>query len=160
MRKLRAMIRTFKRYGDMIKPFDIIIIVALIILSFTPLAIFSYQQKQQADRAALVAKKQKRAKQQTTYTAVVSHDGTVLKRVNITQLKRTTTFTYRDSHGHYNTITFAPSGSPSRRPTVLIKFVCAGDGFINLARRSFVCHTNSWSRSSPAMVTSNQVATG
>lgn len=45
MRKLRTMIRTFKRYGDMIKPFDIIIIVALIILSFTPLAIFSYQQK-------------------------------------------------------------------------------------------------------------------
>ncbi|USR87178.1 hypothetical protein LPKW2_14205 [Lactiplantibacillus pentosus] len=60
MRKLRAMIRTFKRYGDMIKPFDIIIIVALIILSFTPLAIFSYQQKQPADRAALVAKKAKK----------------------------------------------------------------------------------------------------
>ncbi|MCS8603394.1 NusG domain II-containing protein [Lactiplantibacillus pentosus] len=138
MRKLRAMIRTFKRYGDMIKPFDIIIIVALIILSFTPLAIFSYQQKQQADRAALVAKKQKKTKQQATYTAVVSHDGTVLKRVNITKLKRTTTFTYRDSHGHYNTITFAPKRVAITKANCSDQ-VCVRRGWIHKPGQTIVC---------------------
>ncbi len=56
MKKLRASIQVLKRYGGMIRPYDIVIIIALIVLSFTPIVIFSVQQKQQAQRNELAAK--------------------------------------------------------------------------------------------------------
>lgn len=67
MKNWRRHWHTLKRYGDMIRPFDIIIIIALLILSFTPHAIFAYQKQQQAEQAAQVAKKthQKRPAQRT-----------------------------------------------------------------------------------------------
>ena len=137
MRKLRTMIRTFKRYGDMIKPFDIIIIVVLIILSFTPLAIFSYQQKQQAEHASLVAKR-KATTSRTTYNAVVSHNGKVLKRVNISTLKTTKHFTYRDNHGHYNTITFKPKRVAITKANCSDQ-VCVRRGWIHKPGQTIVC---------------------
>lgn len=137
MKKLRATVRVLKRYGDMIRPFDIVIIVALIVLSFTPLAIFSYQQKQQAARAALVAKKAAE-KPSTDYTAVVSHNGTVLKRVNITTLKKTTHYTYRAKDGHYNTITFEPKRVAITKANCTDQ-VCVRRGWIHKPGQTIVC---------------------
>jgi len=137
MRKLRAINRVLKRYGDMIKPFDIIIIVALILLSFTPLAIFSYQQKQQAEQAAAIAKKTSQTSR-TDYTAVVSHNGTVLKRVNLTTLTKTKHYTYREKDGHYNTITFKPKKVAITKANCSDQ-VCVRRGWIHKPGQTIVC---------------------
>jgi len=137
MRKLRAMNHVLKRYGAMIKPFDIIIIVALILLSFTPLAIFSYQQKQQAEQAAAIAKKTAQTNR-TDYTAVVSHNGTVLKRVNLTTLTKTKHYTYREKDGHYNTITFKPKRVAITKANCSDQ-VCVRRGWIHKPGQTIVC---------------------
>lgn len=136
MKKLRATIQVFKRYGGMIRPYDIVIIVALIILSFSPLIVFSYQQKQQAQRAERVAKQ--RAKSAHSYTAVVSHNGTVLKRVNITTLKKTTHYVYRAKDGETNTITFEPKRVAITKANCSDQ-VCIRRGWIHKPGQTIVC---------------------
>lgn len=136
MKKLRATIQVFKRYGGMIRPYDIVIIVALIILSFSPLIVFSYQQKQQAQRAERVAKQ--RAKSAHNYTAVVSHNGTVLKRVNITTLKKTTHYVYRAKDGETNTITFEPKRVAITKANCSDQ-VCIRRGWIHKPGQTIVC---------------------
>ena len=137
MKKLRASIRVLKRYGGMIRPFDIVIIVALIIFSFTPLVIFSYQQSQRAQHSEQVAK-QSAQKHRNDYTAVVSHNGTVLKRVNITTLTKTTHYTYRDKDGHYNTITFEPKRVAITKANCSDQ-VCVRRGWIHKPGQTIVC---------------------
>lgn len=137
MKTMREVVRLFKRYGDMIRPFDIIIIVALIVLSFTPIAVFSYQQKQQAEHAALVAKRHAE-KLKHGYTAVVSHNGTVLKRVNITALTKATHYTYRDKDGDYNTITFEPKRVAITKANCTDQ-VCVRRGWITKPGQTIVC---------------------
>ncbi|MFB9769857.1 NusG domain II-containing protein [Lactiplantibacillus modestisalitolerans] len=138
MKRLRAMVRMLKRYGNMIRPFDIIIIIALIILSFTPLAVFSYQQKQQAEHAALVAKRKAQKRRQPQYTAVVSHDGKVLKRVNITRLTTTKHYTYQDADGHSNTVTFKPKRVAITKANCGDQ-VCVRRGWIHKPGQTIVC---------------------
>ena len=137
MQRLRSTWHVLKRYGDMIRPFDIVIIVGLLILSFAPLAIFSYQQRQQAIREAQVAKKTAQ-KRQHTLTAVVSHDGKVLKRVNLTNLTKTTHYTYRDSHGHYNRVTFKPKRVAITDANCSDQ-VCVRRGWIKKPGQTIVC---------------------
>ncbi|RRK11733.1 NusG domain II-containing protein [Lactiplantibacillus garii] len=137
MKKLRATVDVLKRYGGMIRPFDIIIIIALIILSFTPIVIFSYQQKQQAQRAEQVAK-QRAQKRRTDYTAVVSHNGTVLKRVNLTTLSKTTHYTYRAKDGDYNTVTFKPHKVAITKANCSDQ-VCIRRGWITKPGQTIVC---------------------
>ncbi|MFC6294270.1 NusG domain II-containing protein [Lactiplantibacillus daoliensis] len=137
MKRLRATWQVFKRYGDMIRPFDIVIIVGLLILSFAPLAIFSYQQHQQAVREAQVAKKNAQ-KRQHNLTAVVSHDGKVLKRVNITALTKTMHFTYRDAHGDYNRVTFEPKRVAITDANCSDQ-VCVRRGWIHKPGQTIVC---------------------
>ncbi|CAJ1226544.1 NusG domain II-containing protein [Lactiplantibacillus xiangfangensis] len=137
MKKLRATARVLRRYGGMIRPFDIVIIVALIILSFTPIAIFSYQQKQQAQRAEQIAKRQAK-KSRTDYTAVVSHNGTVLKRVNLTTLTKTKRYTYRAKDGHYNTVTFEPKRVAITKANCSDQ-VCIRRGWITKPGQTIVC---------------------
>lgn len=83
-----------KRYLKMIKPFDIIIVVLLLLASFIPYFIFAHQE---ATRQAA----QPSAK--TVYTAVVTHDGKEVYRIKLTGHKGTTTFKYNDGHD-WNTI--------------------------------------------------------
>lgn len=134
-RKLRAVL---KRYGGMIRPFDIIIVVALIILSFAPIAVFSYQQQQRAERAEQVARKRAAAKRHPTYTAVVSHNGQELKRVNLTALKTTRHYTYRDADGDYNTVTFK-AGKVAITKANCSDQVCIRRGWISKPGQTIVC---------------------
>ena len=45
----------FKKYSDLIKPFDIIIVLVLLVLSFLPNAIFAYQQAMRREEAKIYA---------------------------------------------------------------------------------------------------------
>ncbi len=138
MKKLRASIQVLKRYGGMIRPYDIVIIIALIVLSFTPIVIFSVQQKQQAQRNELAAKKRNATKASNDYTAVVSHNGTVLKRVNLTTLKQTQHYTYRAKDGDYNTVTFKPKRVAITKANCKDQ-VCIRRGWISKPGQTIVC---------------------
>lgn len=137
MHRLKAIHRTLKRYGGMIRPFDYVIVVALIVLSFTPLIVFSMQQRQQAAREAQVAKQTKK-KATHSLTAVVSHDGTVVKKVNLTSLKRTIHYTYREKSGHYNQITFKPTQVAITKANCSDQ-VCVRRGWIRKPGQTIVC---------------------
>ncbi|ETY74791.1 NusG domain II-containing protein [Lactiplantibacillus fabifermentans] len=138
MKNWRRHWHTLKRYGDMIRPFDIIIIIALLILSFTPHAIFAYQKQQQAEQAAKVAKKAHQKTTGTTYTAVVSHDGKVLKKVNLTNLKKTRHYTYRAKDGDYNTVTFETKRVAITKANCTDQ-VCVRRGWIHKPGQTIVC---------------------
>ncbi|MCF6166776.1 MULTISPECIES: NusG domain II-containing protein [Furfurilactobacillus] len=86
---------TVKRYLKMIRPFDIIIVTLLIIGSFIPLMVFTTSQHHQA--AA-----QTTAKSHEVYTAVVSHNGHVLKRIRLTGHQGKTRYHFTMGHGAYN----------------------------------------------------------
>ncbi len=79
----------------MIRPFDIIIVTLLIVGSFIPLMVFTANQHQQAAADAT-------AKRQEVYTAVVSHNGHVLKRIRLTGHHGTTRYHFTMGHGAYN----------------------------------------------------------
>jgi len=138
MKRLRATRQLLKRYGAMIRPFDIVLVVGLIILSFTPLAIFAYQQHQQALRTAQIAKQTAHKSKQRTLTAVVSHNGTVLKRVNLTHLKQTQQYTYRDKGGHYNQVTFKSHQVAITKANCTDQ-VCVRRGWIRKPGQTIVC---------------------
>jgi len=138
MKRLRTSWQVFNRYRAMIRPFDIVIIVILILLSFTPLAIFSYQQRQQAVHDAQVAKQSAKKTGRHLLTAVVSHNGTVLKRVNITNLKQTVHYTYRDKHGDYNRVTFEPKRVAITKANCSDQ-VCVRRGWIHKPGQTIVC---------------------
>lgn len=84
-----------KHYLKMIKPFDIIIVVLLLIGSFIPYFIFAHQE---ASRQAAQP-----TSSQAVYTAVVTHDGKEVYRIKLTGHKGTTTWKYNDGHD-WNTI--------------------------------------------------------
>ncbi|WP_165004995.1 MULTISPECIES: NusG domain II-containing protein [unclassified Enterococcus] len=73
---------------SLLKPWDIVIIVLLIVLSFLPIVIFGLQQADAApDREA-----------------VLRVDGTEIKTFPLVSGKESYTYTYKDSHGDYNLI--------------------------------------------------------
>lgn len=87
---------SFKRYLSMIRPFDVIIVGLLVVASFIPLLIFTNNQRQAADT-------RQKAKATEIYTAVISHDGHVVKRINLSDHHGITRFHYVD-HGGYNDV--------------------------------------------------------
>ena len=83
--------------NDMFNWGDLVIIGLLAILSFLPLFIFTQQQQAKIDVTSSSSKEVK-------IIAVVSHDGKKVKEFNLTDHESTTTWTYRDKDGDYNTI--------------------------------------------------------
>lgn len=73
----------------MIKRGDIIIVALLMLSSFIPLGVFSYQQAMAAGSALQV---------------VVEVDGEVIHTFDLLDDGKTETFVYTDDHGHENTI--------------------------------------------------------
>ncbi|WP_225048194.1 NusG domain II-containing protein [Lacticaseibacillus kribbianus] len=78
----------------MIKPFDVIIVVALMLLSFLPYVLFARHE------ASLSAQRGDSAR---VLTAVVSHDGQEVYRIRLTGHTGTSKFRYTDGT-HYNEI--------------------------------------------------------
>ncbi|MFC6180689.1 NusG domain II-containing protein [Lactiplantibacillus daowaiensis] len=138
MHRLKAAHQVLKRYGGMIRPFDYVIVVALLVLSFTPLVVFSYQQRQQAVREAQIAKQQAKQPARHTLTAVVSHNGTVLKKVNLTDLKQMIHYTYRAKDGDYNRVTFEPKRVAITKANCSDQ-VCIRRGWIKKPGQTIVC---------------------
>ncbi len=82
-----------KPYLKMIRRFDVIIVITLSLLSFLPLAIFSYVQANAPNNGA-----------DKTLVAVITVDGKEYKRVDLTGHSGTDTFTVTQEDGDYNTI--------------------------------------------------------
>ncbi|MFD1318192.1 NusG domain II-containing protein [Loigolactobacillus zhaoyuanensis] len=81
----------------MIRPWDVIIVLLLIIGSFTPLAIFALHEKNQVTPANQAQTKQVR-------TAIISHDGKKLYSIKLTGHKGSTKYRYRAPDGDYNVV--------------------------------------------------------
>lgn len=79
-----------KKLLKMVKPGDFIIVALLIVLSFLPLAIFTYQNKASADK--------------DTLHVVISADGEVVHEMKLKNDHTREVYEYVDDHGHENTI--------------------------------------------------------
>lgn len=79
-----------KKLLEMVKLGDFIIVALLIILSFLPLAIFTYQNKASAD-------------EDQSYV-VISADGEIVHEMELKNDHTRETYEYIDEHGHENTI--------------------------------------------------------
>lgn len=79
-----------KPYLHMIKPWDIMIVIFLIIASFLPLAIFTLSQQNVPEDAEIYA--------------LITVDNKEYKKVTLTNHKGTETFRYEDEDGDYNII--------------------------------------------------------
>ncbi|WP_179395866.1 NusG domain II-containing protein [Lacticaseibacillus absianus] len=84
-----------RRYLHMIRPFDVIIVVVLMALSFLPVVLFA--------RAEAAQQAQSPAHSTRVLTAVVTHDGEEVYRIKLTGHQGTTRFRYNDG-GDYNEI--------------------------------------------------------
>ncbi|MFD1486199.1 NusG domain II-containing protein [Lacticaseibacillus baoqingensis] len=75
------------RYFKMIRPFDYIIVIALLAASFIPYAFFAHAQARTNATSP-----------RTVYTAVVTHDGQTVYHIRLTGHRGTTKFRYHDGH--------------------------------------------------------------
>lgn len=79
-----------KKFFKMVKPGDFIIVALLVILSFLPLAIFTYQNNASANGDHLYV--------------VISADGEVVHEMELKNDHTRETYEFVDEHGHENTI--------------------------------------------------------
>ncbi|MCT2534300.1 NusG domain II-containing protein [Aquibacillus koreensis] len=112
-------------YFHMIKRWDAIIIIALVLLSFLPLAIFSYQQtKVDQTNANLVA--------------VITVDNEEIERITLTGNTESHTFDITASDGDTNTIEIKNNQIRIKAATCPDQ-VCVRTGFIAKAGETIVC---------------------
>lgn len=78
-----------KNIIKMMKPGDIMIVALLVILSFLPVAIFSYQST---------------VTEESTMEAIITSDGEVVEKIALSDDGEMEIFDYTDSHGHQNTV--------------------------------------------------------
>lgn len=90
---MKQAMETIRKYRHMIKPFDYIIVVSLILLSFLPLVIFGMQQRNSALNDA-----------NSDLVARITRDGKLLKTVNLSKNKKHYFINYKWSGGKYNII--------------------------------------------------------
>lgn len=86
----------FKNLKQQIRPWDYIIFFILLVVSFIPLIIFGYSQKQQMTTATNNAKP-------TTY-AEISVDKKVIKKIKLSRKTQHQLFTLHPHPGEYNII--------------------------------------------------------
>ncbi|WP_407891828.1 NusG domain II-containing protein [Lacticaseibacillus sp. N501-2] len=117
-----------KHYLHMIKPFDYIIVILLLVASFIPYVVFAHQEAtQQATRSA----------SQPVYTAVVTHNGKEVYRLKLTGHKGTTTWRYNDGHD-WNTIV-ATGNQIQIKDANCQDQVCVRKGKISKPGQTIVC---------------------
>ncbi|WP_262315685.1 NusG domain II-containing protein [Lacticaseibacillus parakribbianus] len=85
-----------RKYLHMIKPLDVIIVVALMLLSFLPYVLFARHE---------AASNAQRGGQPRVLTAVVSHDGKEVYRIRLTGHTGTSKFRYSDGHDYNEIVT-------------------------------------------------------
>ncbi|MFD2729972.1 NusG domain II-containing protein [Enterococcus camelliae] len=120
----------FKQFfrNSRMKPWDGVIILLLILFSFLPLVIFSYQQT-----AATPIKDQKKAT-----TAVLRVDGKEIRTFSLAQKGKTYTYKYEADDGDYNIIEV--SGNKIRISDANCgDLICVQRGWISKKGESIVC---------------------
>lgn len=106
------------------KPFDGIIIVLLLLLSFLPLVIFSLHQKAIGP--------------DVTYEAVLSVDGEKIKTFPLQKGQKSYTYRYEDADGDYNLIEV--NGDKIRIVDANCgDLVCVARGYIEKSGETIVC---------------------
>ncbi|MHC5374220.1 NusG domain II-containing protein [Enterococcus sp. LJL120] len=119
----------FKEFArkSFLKPWDLIIIFFLFLLSFTPIVIFGYQQNQLAQQADAV-----------NYQAVLKVDGVEIRSFDLTADQASYTYTYEDEDGDYNIIEI--DGERVRISEANCgDQICVRQGWISKAGQSVVC---------------------
>ena len=80
----------FKKYSDLIKPFDIIIVLVLLVLSFLPNAIYAYQQATVKEEAKIYA--------------IITIDGEAVQRIELSENTPREEFYFEPHDDQYNII--------------------------------------------------------
>ncbi len=112
-----------KQIFRMMKPWDVVLLLLFILLSFVPLAVFAYQQSQTAG---------------TVYTAVISVNQEVVKRVVLTGHEGKEAFVIQISDLASNTIEV--DGKAIRIKAATCKDqVCVRMGWISRPGQTVVC---------------------
>ena len=121
-----------RNFSNMIKRWDIIITLLLVLLSFLPIVIFSYQQ---AEKTSEIAGKTNGEPQ---YVAVISVDKEEVRRITLTGNTKSEIFDIRTEDGDYNTIEV--QGDRIRiKGADCYDQVCVQFGFISKPGETIVC---------------------
>lgn len=114
-----------KTYYKMVKRWDFIITILLILLSFLPFAVFSYKQSAIASENA-------------DYVAVIRVDNEIVKRITLTGNKGTEVFDITSSDSDVNTIEVKDEKIRIRAATCLDQ-ICVLTGYISKPGETVVC---------------------
>jgi hypothetical protein len=117
--------KDMKAFFHTIKRWDVIIIFALILLSFLPFAIFSYQFAGESD-------------DHSQYVAVISVDNETVKEITLTDNKGIETFDITQPNGDSNTIEVRDNRIRIKGATCPDQ-VCVRTGFISKPGKTIVC---------------------
>ncbi|MDN6967443.1 NusG domain II-containing protein [Oenococcus sp. UCMA 17063] len=115
-----------KKYLKMIKPLDLIIVVFLVLLSFTPLGIFSLKEQKEQSAGA-----------QEVLTAVITHKGKVVHKIKLTG--HTGTTKYRFTNGKAYNVVVATGNKVRIVEANCPDQICVHHAAINKAGQSIVC---------------------
>ena len=131
----------FKKYSHLIKPFDIIIVLVLLALSFLPNAIFAYQQATRKEEAKIYA--------------ILTIDGEEIERFELSENAPHEEFIYFPHDDQYNIMKSMERVFVTRKIIVQTKSQYKRDGFPSRDRPVSACHMGWWlrlSQPSPRLV--------
>ncbi|MDN6899811.1 NusG domain II-containing protein [Oenococcus sicerae] len=117
---------SLKKYFKMIKPLDFLIVLSLILLSFAPLIIFSYQEQSRQTVG-----------RQIILTAVISHAGKVVRRIQLTDHKGITKYRFTNGEAFNDVVAtgkkikIVEANCPDQ--------ICVNHASIDRAGESIVC---------------------
>lgn len=115
-----------KTFLAMTRPFDWVIVLGLLVVCLAPYVVFTRQQAQENAAAP-----------KTVLTAVVSHDGQVVRRIQLTGHTGTTTYRYRD--GAAENVIVATGAAIAIVEANCPDQVCIRTGTIQAAGQTIVC---------------------
>lgn len=110
---------------SLIKPWDLIIIAVLILVSFIPIGIFAFQQHAQAENSV-------------SYQAVLKVDGKEIKTFDLEKNAKSYTYKYSAPDGDYNLIEVDGNRIHIREANCRDQ-LCVRQGWISSAGQTIVC---------------------
>ncbi|WP_138419987.1 NusG domain II-containing protein [Aquibacillus sediminis] len=114
-----------KKYYNMVKRWDIILIILLVLLSLLPYVIFSMQQAQNVSA-------------DSSRVAVISIDNEEVERVTLTGNEGTDVFDIQESGSHINTVEVHDDRIRMKSATCSDQ-VCVRTGYISKPGETIVC---------------------
>ena len=118
--------KIFKKYSHLIKPFDIIIVLVLLALSFLPNAIFAYQQATRKEEAKIYA--------------ILTIDGEEIERFELSENTPHEEFIYFPHDDQYNIIEIDGTRIRDKEDNSPDQIAVQQVGFPSRVRQVFACH--------------------